>query len=537
MTQKALEKHVMQAALDAVASAGGSVFAAACKLNLPKGTLEKRLQRARGVGLKPAKDAKPDPRAGLPVEAISKLHRAIRDAKGVQRYVITAAQNATPVNKAFLASLLGYCQHNHAQLLVIPYRYHNPTSLWSKRAKAQDWWAPELAPYLYDQRVRLNKHLVLLGDIKTQPTATSPLQGFESITGPRSAIIGHPKLELTTVPTPQEQLPKLLTTTGAVTQRNYTPTKAGKKGEFHHTFGACVVEIAGSTFHLRQLNAVKDGSFMDLRWEYRGADRSDTGGVAALVMGDTHFEFLDRSVDRATFGRDGIVETLRPKHLVWHDVHDFYSRMHWHIGQPFIDYVKHMTGTDDVEKALDATFEFIDLRTRKGTKNIFVYSNHPDMLARWVKRADWRTDPRNAKFLLQTALAMLEGAHMGTGGAQTLDPFAYWAARKLKTYGQSIFLKLDESHQIEGIEVGYHGDRGLNGARGSRKSFARIGTKVVIGHTHSPGINEGAYQVGTNSQLKLEFVEGPSSWLHTDCVIYKNGKRSLINIINGEWRA
>jgi hypothetical protein len=89
---------------------------------------------------------------------------------------------------------------------------------------------------------------------------------------------------------------------------------------------------------------------------------------------------------------------------------------------------------------------------------------------------------------------------------------------------------------IEGIEIGYHGDRGPNGARGSRNAFSKIGVKTVIGHSHSPGIRDGAYQTGTSSRLKLEYNSGPS-WLHTHCVIYPNGKRSLINIIDGKWRA
>jgi hypothetical protein len=536
MPHTLLSKKLAQKALDLIAEYGSAQRAAEAT-GISVSTLYKRaiiIGRDR-LGLKPSKHFAKLP--SLDEEHIDDLHQAIRSAKGIQRYVITAAQNATPVNRAFLDSLLGYCKHNAAQLLVIPYRYHNPTSLWSKKAKDQDWWDITLAPYLYDRRVRLNKHLVLLGDIKTQPTATSPLQGFESITGPRSAIIGHPKLELTMVPTPQEQLPKLLTTTGAVTQRNYTPSKAGKKGEFHHTYGACVVEIAGSTFHIRQLNAVKDGSFMDLRHEYRGVKRLDTGGIAALVMGDTHVEVIDPTVVRATFYKGGLVNTLRPDYLVWHDVHDFYSKNHHHIGKPFIDYVKHVSGADDVEKMLDHTFATIDQWTPTFTKNVFVPSNHPDALARWLDRADWKSDPRNAKFILRTSLAMLEAAHMGDVGAKILCPFLYWAKQKLKTAKQSVFLAHEESFQVKGVELGYHGHYGLNGARGSRKSFARIGTKVVIGHTHSPGISEGAYQVGTSSRLKLEYVYGPSSWMHTHCAVYKNGKRSLINIINGEWRA
>jgi hypothetical protein len=89
---------------------------------------------------------------------------------------------------------------------------------------------------------------------------------------------------------------------------------------------------------------------------------------------------------------------------------------------------------------------------------------------------------------------------------------------------------------INNIEVGYHGDHGPNGARGSRAQFGKIGTKVIIGHGHSPGIREGAYQVGTSSLLDLEYVKGPSSWLATHCVVYSNGKRSLLNIVEGEWK-
>lgn len=492
--------------------------------------------QCKGCGYRPwSMHIKPD--AGIPKAAVRALHKRLVSARGVQRYVITAAQNATPVNQEFLDALLTLCRERKAQLLVIPYRYKNPTSIWSGAAQEDDWWAAELVPYLYDRRRALNKNLLLLGDIKTQPTASRPLEGFESISGPFSAIIGHPKLELTTVPTPQNRLPKILTTTGAVTARNYIPSKAGKRGEFHHTFGAAYVEVKGSKFHLRQLNAVKDGSFIDLGWEYRSNAEPKWVGVSGIVLGDTHFEFASPSVTKATFGPQGIVTALRPKTVAWHDVHDFYSRMHWHIGQPFIDFVKHHTGTDDVEKALKATFDYVDQRTRPGTTNVFVGSNHPDMFQRWVKRADWRTDPVNAKFLLKTALAMLEGSKMGKGGVETIDPFYYWAARMLKTARQAVFLAPDQHYQVEGIELGYHGHNGPNGARGTRGSFTKIGVKVIIGHTHSPGIAEGVYQVGTSSELGLEFAHGPSSWLNTHCLIYPNGKRSLINIIEGEWRA
>ena len=478
-----------------------------------------------------------DQAAGLPRKRIERLHARLKAARGVQRYVITAAQNATPVHKRFFATLRTYCRRRGAQLIVIPYRYKNPTAFWSKVADSDDWWAPELAPYLLDRRIELNPHLTLLADIKTQPTASSPLAGFETLAGARSAIIGHPKIELTTVATPQQKLPKILTTTGAVTQPNYIPSKAGKKGEFHHTFGASVAEIDGDVFHLRQINALPDGSFCDLAHEYCGKN-SFSARAEALDMGDTHFWFIDPGVSKATFdGRASIVGSLKPKALVWNDVLDFYPRNHHHRGRVFIDYVKHHAGKDNVEREIDETCAFIDRVTPPGARNVFVFSNHPDALRRWVEESDPREDPENCVFWARTFQAMCEGSRWTDTGARTIDPFAYWAMRKLKTARQAKFLARDESHTIKGIEVGYHGHRGPNGARGTRGAFGKVGVKTIIGHSHSPGIKDGVYQVGTSSRLNLEFVEGPSSWLHTHAVIYRNGKRSLINIVEGKWRA
>lgn len=471
----------------------------------------------------------------LPTLNTKPLRKRVHNAKGPQRYLITAAQNATAVHKPFLASLRTYCRVNKAQLLVIPYRYRNPTSIWSKIAEDDDWWAPELAPYLLDRRTKLCKGLVLLADVKTQPTASSPLQGFETISGGDSAIIGHPKIELTTIATPQNKLAKILTTTGAVTVKNYLPGKAGKKGEHHHSFGACVVEMANGLFHLRQINAVSDGSFQDLVRAYTPTGH-EPAKVLGLVMGDTHQEFIDPDVSRATFGEGGMTRALKPEQLVWHDVHDFYSQNHHHRLEPFIRYVKHHDGSGNVERALDKTFRFIDRVTPAGAKNIFVPSNHPDALARWVKETDPRGDPENCVFWARTFEAMCLGSKMTETGARTIDPFAYWAEKKLTTVGQAVFLNHDQGHQIGGIECGFHGHFGSNGSRGSRAGFSKIGVKTFIGHTHSPGIKDGCYQVGTSSQLKLEYVHGPSSHMHCHGLIYGNGKRTLVFIIKGKWR-
>ena len=96
-------------------------------------------------------------------------------------------------------------------------------------------------------------------------------------------------------------------------------------------------------------------------------------------------------------------------------------------------------------------------------------------------------------------------------------------------------LARDTSDQAKEIELSMHGDKGLNGGRGSLLSLSKIGVKSIIGHSHTPGIREGCIQVGTSSVLRRDWNDGPSSWMHTHCLVYPNGKRTLINMIGGEW--
>jgi hypothetical protein len=126
-------------------------------------------------------------------------------------------------------------------------------------------------------------------------------------------------------------------------------------------------------------------------------------------------------------------------------------------------------------------------------------------------------------------------------GFETIDPFAFWCfnpdeQKGLQSKENTIFLARDKSNVICGIETGFHGDIGSNGSRGSLSSFSKIGPKVIIAHSHTPGIREGAYQVGVSAMLDLEYQSGPSSWMHTHCIVYPDGTRTLIHIIDGQYK-
>ena len=451
-----------------------------------------------------------------------------------KRYIITAAQNATPVHEDFWACLQSARKALKAELIVVPIRYKNPTSRWTLSQKNDEIWAAETVPYLHNARLTLNKNLVLLADVKTQPTAAEPLRGFESITGSESAILAHTKIQLESIATPANKMAKVITTTGACTVANYSDTKAGKLGEFHHSLAAVIVEIAGGIFHMRHVHYdKKSNSFTDLGTRYTAQGPRVAPRPLALVMGDTHVDFIDPKVEAAT---DDMIATLKPETLVWHDLLDGYSSNPHHEGNPFNKVAKRRANKDDVSLEVMRAIAHLKSKTPDDTVSVIVSSNHNDFLARWIISHDWKDDAVNAEFYLMTALAMIKQTKMGAGGTEYPNPFPYWGEHVLKDRSKFVFLRGDQSYLRGGVELGLHGDRGPNGQRGSARNLRRIGVRSIVGHSHSPEISEGCYQVGTSTRLRLEYNSGPSSWLNAHCVLHADGKRQLVLIINGEWR-
>lgn len=463
------------------------------------------------------------------------MKRALRPTKV---FLVTAAQNATPVHDRWWGILQQIAEHRKAELLVVPLRYKNPTSKWSGSQQNAEWWAPEVRDYLWNVRHKLNKHVEVLGDFKIQPTASSPLTGSEALSGVESAIIGHTKLQMRCIPTPSSRMAKIMTTTGACTEANYTDSRAGRVGEFHHSLSAVIVEVDGNRFHLRHIHYdAKSCTATDLGVCYTTNGYGRATRPLALVMGDTHVDAIDPQVREATFGAGGIVATLKPERLIWHDLLDGYSCNPHHYGNPFIAVAKRRTNTDRVRDELNRAIKFVADHTPKGCESLIVSSNHDDFLNRWLRNTDWRDDPTNAEFYLETALAVVRGSKKDGSGTQSPDVMALYLERFEKLKPPMRVLRRDESVVLGGVEVGMHGDRGPNGSRGSIRNLRRIGTKSIIGHTHAPGIDEGCYQVGTSTRLNLEYTSGPSSWLNTHCVLHADGKRQLVNIIDGRWKA
>lgn len=449
-----------------------------------------------------------------------------------KKYVVTWAQNATPVHTSFFETLKVYCKENKAELIVIPGRYKNPTSIWSREQQSDERWEKELHPYLISKRVQLTEDLVIYSDISIQPTAIRPLSGMEVFTGKASAIFGHPKIQLLTVAT-NSRRPKLMTTTGSCTIPNYTYSKAGSKAAAHHVYGATVIEMGKTGFHARQINAnKKTGNFIDLDWEYTPKGRKKAPPAEALVLGDVHANNVEEKALKASFE---MIKALNCKKAIYHDLLDFDARNH-HSIDDFRDRYERVFSpeptADIVEEELKHTIKVLEA-TPKCALPVVIQSNHDEAFDKWLDTANPKTDPVNALLYHKMWVTKLEEFNK-KGKWKTAFDLYY----KISDGKRAKFIDREENFTIKGIECGYHGDKGTNGTRGTPHSYAKLGVKTIVGHRHTPSILDGCYTVGVIGKLNQGYNDIPSSWAHANCVIYANGKRSLIFISpdSGEWR-
>jgi hypothetical protein len=183
--------------------------------------------------------------------------------KKKKRFIITWAQNNTPVHETFISNIEAYAKFLNADIHVIAGRYKNPTSVFTDQKN--DNWSGRVSEYLDANRHEVHKHMWIMSDVKIQPTAIDPMTGLQGMSGINSCVFGSPKVHMETIPVLEGNLPKMMLSTGACTVKNYTDSKAGKKGEFHHALGFVLVEIKDKdTFFARQVTATDDGDFNDL---------------------------------------------------------------------------------------------------------------------------------------------------------------------------------------------------------------------------------------------------------------------------------
>jgi len=438
-----------------------------------------------------------------------------------QKFIISWAQSETEIHESFLTNIEEYAKLLDASIHIVAGRYKNPTSLKTnkhtqdKEKDLHNTWHKRVIPYLDAARHKIHPHLCVLSDVKVQPTASTPLSGFNGLTGLESCIIGHPRVHLKSLPILDGYPHKLLLTTGSVTLENYTDTKVGKKGEFHHTLGFVVVELEGSIFHVRQVTADEDGSFYDLQYFVDNGEVHNHSGAEAIIFGDLHLGETNEEVLKASFR---LADFLNCKQIILHDTFNGHSISHHERNQPFLLLKREKDGSDSLLRELSEMVDFFN--EYLDYDFVYVRSNHCEFLDRFLNDVDWRKSNNKATYL--ELANMLANDTYGKG----VIPMY------LKDRCNNVYcLGIDESYRIMDIECGMHGHKGANGSRGGVMQFKNMNTKNITGHTHTPCREDGHSSVGTLTHLRVGYNSGPSSWMNSNIIIYPNGKHQHVHLI------
>lgn len=460
--------------------------------------------------------------------------------RGVRRYLFTSAQNNTHIEEATWRNLLALRDHYGARLLVSRFAYNKggfqqtgvkPNSEMPDKGL---WYTPEIAPYVSDESLELAPDLLWCGQSNVIPTAKRPLAEFENYGGTRSLIIPHAKIAMKSVATMPDRPAKLMFTTGTVTQINYLQRRAGQIAEFHHTYGALLVEVqTDGQWWARQLNADKTGAIFDLDLMVQDGIVQSGNRVSAINWGDIHESEMATPARAAAFEPNGILDILRPEKQFCHDSLSFVSQNHHDTKNAHRQYEKYCRGISGVRREVQSCADFLGWISRPWCQTLVVDSNHDAALEKWLNTADFRADHENAEYFLELELKKRQSIRL----QQSIN-MAEYALRTAGCPEEVTFLNGSESYVFRGIQFALHGHAGVNGSRGSPENLSKIGEKLNTGHTHSAGIVDGVYTAGTWSWLSLSYCSGPGSWTWSLIVTYQNGKRAILTLRgNGQWRA
>jgi len=444
-----------------------------------------------------------------------KLAKLAQIDKGRKYYLISSAQNNTLPNAEFIKNIEAYSNFLKGQLILVPYRYKNPTSIFSKADKESEFWHPSLVKYLNANRIDLNSKLTVLGDIKIQPTNSDPLRGIQGISSKKSCILAHPSIHFKTMHVLEGYDKKFMMTTGSVTKENYTDTLLGKKGSFNHTYSFVIVEIVNEDkFYCRQVTANSSGSFTDLHFKVSNGEVKKINSCGAVVFGDIHSGDHNKKV--VDCGME-LCKKINPEHIVLHDLFNAKSINHHEFNNPFIQYELEKENKNSLKKEIDEMLNWLEQLNKFNV--VVVKSNHDDFVSTWLMQ-DWRkmSTCKNSIEYVKFASILLEGkAKNGIIPYLINEKFP-----KIKC------LTANDSFIVNSWELAQHSSVGSSGTRGSLNSYSSLSIKCVLGHGHTATRKMGTIMVGTFTNLRVGYNNGPSNWVNSLVIIHNDKKAQLI---------
>jgi hypothetical protein len=474
----------------------------------------------------------------LPISAGVMSHsEQARKVLNGKKFLVTSCQNNTDIHTDFLASLENYASSINAELLIFPFIY-NLNGFQNGEGNDDIFYDKSVRPYLQTESLWLNDSCkVAAMNFNILPTVKNPLAGLkETIGSAEILIIPHATIaheNVAVLGAQQGKIVPAMYSTGCVSMRNYIQQAAGHKAEGRHTFGALIVEFNDNGIPwVRQIETDNTGEFFDLLTHVtpKGASFSCVDAVKVINYGDIHAEKIDIKQASFLWKEGGLLDFLKPKFQLYHDLFDFETLNH-HNRENHLHLAKNAFKRATVEGDLEKVLSVLYGSKRDFCQGVIVRSNHDDALDRWVNCPKYnpKTDTFNAPLYYTMQTYVLSELEKGSSAPDLLRFGLEYADKLGELDTNLIYLKTTDSFKIDGTELAEHGHSGTNGSRGSPKQFSF--SKMTTGHSHTSSIFGGCYTSGVTGKLKMGYNEtGASSWTHSHVLQYKNGFRTIIHV-------
>lgn len=426
--------------------------------------------------------------------------------------VVTSVIDGQPINHDYFQVLQNYCKLNNAELCI----------LWGKSLKKSTFSKEDYAliqDYLCTEVITPEAETCLIKDFEIPATCKNPLANFEKLTKYSTIITASPKQYMKILPYDvNTSTYRIAWSTGTISYiNNYSSINDFLNEEFN-TFGAIKLMWSDDLHKYITTNLIYDEmtkTISDVNKVYTTDTVVDTT-VDGIVLGDLHLPeenpiYIKASID--------LINQCMPISVMLHDWCSFNSINH-HESHKYLTKILNQTEDNktlevELNLAVKKLYKIIDQCNDYSTFFI-VPSNHDNFLMKWLNDGEFVKDKANAVIGCKLFAKIAEGNHPFNG--------------IIKPNSNLCYLWDEEGYVINGIEVGNHGHEGIAGAKASTKSYSKLYAKSITGHTHSPQIFENHYVVGTNSYLKLAYVNKFTNWAFCNAIVHKNGTVQLFFI-------
>lgn len=491
------------------------------------------------------------------IAAVSPMVVAGRSPEGTAKEDIDGTYFEKNLHKNGWAALENFLGRNKAEVCVLPMRAHMRVM--------------EGQPFHYDEELRkhkksfvtdysINGGVIKIIEAHLNPQQINPMTGLGELTGKKnkfifqaedtsgkirdifdknrmsSIIVAHPKQMMEVYPTGFESTPRLIHSTGSMTDPQYIRNKVGRLAEEAHTLGFLILEIKGRKFWIRQVQCDPvTGEFVSMGVRYHADGRAERERADSIVFGDLHAGAHDPESLSSAFD---MMRYFRPKNTVWHDIHDGKSYTH-HDKKRMVTFLKNPHCFKSVENEGQVNrqvLEAIDTVNKEvgAIGWIIDSSNHNKHLDQALNAQVHVNDKVNNSLMSELYVVFKRGlnplrALIDSGKDDVLDVIKEGYDSKFE------WVEPNTDFIRWGVQLGQHGHEGLGGARGSKKAHSLAYNNAIVGHTHKPSIFNGVYTNGTLSYLRLGYNQGPQDWLHAHTILYDKGMREMIIEIKGSW--